>query len=254
MHTSSGEGIPRLQVQGLTAGYGADPVIRDVSVSVHAGQIATVIGPNGAGKSTLLKAVMGFLRLASGSVLLDGASLNGQRAAQIARRGVGYVPQVRDIFDSLSVGENLEMGAYLVPKRHVAQRLDEVFELFPQLSALRRQRADNLSGGERKMLAMARVLMGRPRVLLLDEPTANLAPKMAHGLLHEHVTRLAAANVAVLLVEQRAADALSIADWAYVMVSGRVATDGAAADLHSRADIGKLFLGRASRTTQGGSP
>lgn len=241
MRSSSAD--PVLSVQGLTAGYNADPVVQRVSVAAGRGEIAAIIGPNGAGKSTLLKSVMGLLNCTSGAVLLDGEDVTKMRTDQLVRRGMAYVPQVRDVFGPLSVLENLMMGGYLVPKSDRASRVDAALELFPALAKRRRQRADTLSGGERKMLAIATVSMMRPKVLLLDEPTANLSARIGNAFLEEQVPNVSNLGVAVLLVEQRAVEALAIADTGYVMVGGGIVASGPAKDLGDRGEIASMFLG-----------
>jgi ABC-type branched-subunit amino acid transport system ATPase component len=218
-------------------------VIRDVSISVGPGEIVAVIGPNGAGKSTLLKSLVGILRPTGGRVVLGADDVTGHSPEELARRGVGYVPQVNDIFEPLTVLENLEMGGYLLSSAQVKARVVEVGAVFPQLPPMLKRRADKLSGGERKMLAIARVLMLDPNVLILDEPTANLSPKLADSLLREHVTRLAGLGKAVLLVEQRARAALQIAAWTSVLVSGSVRLEGRPEDLQKQEDFEELFLG-----------
>jgi ABC-type branched-subunit amino acid transport system ATPase component len=247
MLTSSAERDPlaaHLEVSDLSAGYGQAPVIRGIDLSVGREEVVSVVGPNGAGKSTLLKTVLGVLTPMEGTIRLDGADIGGLRTDQIARRGVGYVPQVKDVFDPLTVRENLEMGGYVLGRRPAAERLEEVFELYPALAAMRDRYGGHLSGGERKLLAMARVLMTRPTVLVLDEPTAGLAPQLAHQVLHEQVARLAATGVAVLLVEQHARDALTISDRAYVLAAGQVVLVDRAASLLERPDLHEIFLGR----------
>jgi ABC-type branched-subunit amino acid transport system ATPase component len=234
---------PSLRAEHLTAGYGGAPVIRDVSISVGPGEIVAIIGPNGAGKSTLLKSLVGILRLDSGTIMLGDEDVTNRPPEQLARRGVGYVPQVNDIFEPLTVLENLEMGGYLLNGVQIRARVGEVGNVFPQLPPLLKRRADKLSGGERKMLAIARVLMLDPKVLILDEPTANLSPKLADALLREHVQRLAGAGKAVLLVEQRARAALQIADWTSVLVSGTTRLEGRPDELLERQDFEELFLG-----------
>jgi ABC-type branched-subunit amino acid transport system ATPase component len=234
---------PSLRAEHVTAGYGGVPVIRDVSISVGAGEIVAIIGPNGAGKSTLLKSLVGILRLDSGTIMLGDEDVTNRPPEQLARRGVGYVPQVNDIFEPLTVLENLEMGGYLLNAAQVRARVGQVGDVFPQLPPMLKRRADKLSGGERKMLAIARVLMLDPKVLILDEPTANLSPKLADALLREHVHRLAAAGKAVLLVEQRARAALQIADWTSVLVSGTTRLEGRPDELLERQDFEELFLG-----------
>lgn len=233
-----------LVVEDLVAGYGGAPIVHGVDVSVGAGEVATIVGPNGAGKSTLLKAVMGQVEVLEGSVVLDGVPVTGLPGEQLARRGIGFVPQAKDVFATLNVVENLEMGGYLVPKGRLAARMDEVLEIFPALGAMRARTASKLSGGERKMLAIARVLMSQPRVIVLDEPTSNLSPGLAHEVLDGQVKALVEAGAAVLLVEQKAKEALAISDWAYVLVAGLVHLTGPASELLARADIAELFLGR----------
>jgi ABC-type branched-subunit amino acid transport system ATPase component len=233
----------RLELAGIAAGYGAAPVISDVSLTVGAGEIVAVVGPNGAGKSTLLKTVLGILHPSRGSISLDGQRIDRLSTTRVARRGIGYVPQVRDVFEPLTVRENLEMGGYTIRRGEIAARLDEVFAVFPELSVMAGRMAGYLSGGERKLLAMGRVLMRRPGLLVLDEPTAGLAPKLAQELLTRHVTELATGGTAVLLVEQHTRDALGIAHWAYVMASGQVRLAGPAAEVGNRADLSDIFLG-----------
>ncbi|HVC05908.1 MAG TPA: ABC transporter ATP-binding protein [Candidatus Acidoferrales bacterium] len=235
-----------LRAEGITSGYGGVPVIQDVSLSVGLGEIVAVIGPNGAGKSTLLKSLVGILRVTAGRVMLGTDDVTNRPPEQLARRGVGYVPQVQDIFEPLTVLENLEMGAYLLPASVIHTRVPEVLDVFPALKPMLKRRADKLSGGERKMLAIARVLMLDPQVLILDEPTANLAPQLAEKLLHEQVKGLGAMGKAVLLVEQRARAALEIAAWTCVLVSGSTRLEGRPGELLDRQDFEELFLGAAT--------
>jgi ABC-type branched-subunit amino acid transport system ATPase component len=232
-----------LKATGVTAGYGGSPIVRDIAISVGAGEVVAIIGPNGAGKSTLLKSLVGILRVTAGSVEIAGEDVTNHPPEDLARRGVGYVPQVQDIFEPLSVLENLEMGGYLLRSSELPARVKQVCEVFPALAAMLKRRADKLSGGERKMLAIARVLMLDPRVLILDEPTANLSPKLADGLLREHVRRLADLGKAVLLVEQRARAALEVANWTQVLVSGLTRLEGRPGELLARPDFEELFLG-----------
>jgi ABC-type branched-subunit amino acid transport system ATPase component len=248
MPTSSAEQagpLAHLELSGVSAGYGQAPVISSIDLTVGREEVVSVVGPNGAGKSTLLKTVLGVLTPMEGTIRLGGKDIAGLRTDQIARRGVGYVPQVKDVFDPLTVRENLEMGGYVLGRRAAAERLEEIFELYPTLGAMRERYGGHLSGGERKLLAMARVLMTRPTVLVLDEPTAGLSPQLAHQLLHERVAALAATGVAVLLVEQHARDALTISDRAYVLAAGQVVLVDRAASLLERPDIHEIFLGRA---------
>jgi ABC-type branched-subunit amino acid transport system ATPase component len=239
-----------LEITNLSAGYGQSPVIRDLDLTVAREEVVSVIGPNGAGKSTLLKSVLGVISPMGGKITLEGNRISGLRTDQIARKGVGYVPQVRDVFDTLTVRENLEMGGYVLARREVEGRLEEVMELYPALAAMGNRYAGYLSGGERKMLAMGRVLMTRPSLLVLDEPTAGLSPQLAHELLHDHVGRLASTGVAILLVEQHAREALAISDWAYVLASGQVALADSASALLERPDIHEIFLGRTAAAVE----
>jgi ABC-type branched-subunit amino acid transport system ATPase component len=234
---------PLLEARRITSGYGGAPVVRDVSISVGAGEIVALIGPNGAGKSTMLKSLVGILKLSGGKILLGADDVTGHPPEDLAKRGVGYVPQVQDIFEPLSVRENLEMGGYLLKDSAIEARIKEVCGVFPLLAPMMRRRADKLSGGERKMLAIGRVLMLDPKVLILDEPTANLAPILADAVLRDQVRRLADAGKAVLLVEQRARAALEIADWTVVLVSGVTRLEGRPKDLLERSDFEALFLG-----------
>jgi ABC-type branched-subunit amino acid transport system ATPase component len=246
MPTSSGDTRDQqahLRLTSVAAGYGRVPVISDVSITVGLGEIVAVVGPNGAGKSTLLKAVLGIIVPSQGSITLAGEAIGGLRTDQITRRGVGYVPQVKDVFETLTVKENLEMGGYTIAHHEVADRIDEVMQVYPALAAMRHRQAGYLSGGERKMLAVGRVLMRRPSLLVLDEPTAGLAPQLAHELF-EHVTRLAGSGIAVLLVEQHAREALAISQWGYLMAAGQVQLAESAPAFLARPDIGDIFLGR----------
>ena len=238
-----------LVVAGLAAGYNRVAIIRNISMTVGRGEVVTVIGPNGSGKSTLVKAIMGVLTALEGDVRLDQARLTGLRADEVARVGVGYVPQVRDVFEPLTVKENLEMGATTLPRRAIGERMDGVLAAYPQLAGLLNRQAGKLSGGERKMVAIGRVLMTQPSVVILDEPTAGLSPKLATQLLESYVSGLANRGAAVLLVEQRARQALRISDFAYVMASGEVMIASPATDLLARDDLGQVFLGRGGPET-----
>jgi len=232
-----------LRVESLSAGYDGRPVVQDISINVSPGEVVAIVGPNGSGKSTMLKAIVGVVAVLSGRVLLGDVELTNQKAEDIARAGVGYVPQVDDVFAPLSVKENLEMGGYLLPAQEVGARIGSVVEVFPRLGSMLSRRASKLSGGERKMLAMGRVLMLRPSLFLLDEPTANLAPQIARTLLRDHVRSLAEGGAAVLLVEQRAKAALEVADRAYVLGGGRLRMEGTPSELSDSPDFVESFLG-----------
>jgi branched-chain amino acid transport system ATP-binding protein len=232
-----------LAARDVTAGYGGDPVIRDISVSAAPGEVVSLVGPNGSGKSTLLKSLVGIVRISSGTVRVGDQDITNQPPEEIARAAVGYVPQVDDVFGPLTVKENLEMGGYLLHRRQVAERVERVVAIFPRLGGMLGRGASKLSGGERKMLAMGRVLMLDPGLFLLDEPTANLAPKVAAELLEEHVRRLAASGASVLIVEQRARAVLAISDRTYVLGGGEVRMEGTPAELSGRPDFVESFLG-----------
>jgi branched-chain amino acid transport system ATP-binding protein len=234
------------EIDGVSAGYGGPPIIEDVCLSVTRGTVAVVAGPNGAGKSTLVKSIMGQARVSRGAIRLGGLDLTNLPAEQIARRGIGYVPQHDNVFATLTVTENLELGGYLLRRKVRAARVKEIFDIFPRLHDLRHRVVGRLSGGERKMVAVGRVLMLRPSLLILDEPTAGLSVPLTKKLFEEDVRTLADQGAAVLLVEQKATEALRIADWGYILVSGRVEVSQSAAEILARPDIGEVFLGSAA--------
>jgi ABC-type branched-subunit amino acid transport system ATPase component len=235
-------GLP-LRAQGITAGYGGDPVIRDITVQTSPGEVVSLVGPNGSGKSTLLKSLVGVVRVSSGTVRVGDRDLTNAAPEDMARAAVGYVPQVDDVFAPLTVRENLEMGGYLLRRAQIAEHIERVLAIFPRLGGMLGRSAGKLSGGERKMLAMGRVLMLDPGVFLLDEPTANLAPKVATSLLTEHVRKLAASGAAVLIVEQRARAVLAISDRTYVLGGGEIRMAGTPAELSASPDFVESFLG-----------
>lgn len=243
-----------LSTHDLTAGYNGRPVVHGVSIDVQPGQVVSIVGPNGSGKSTLLKSIVGVVKVLSGTVLLDGANIANTAPEDIARTGVGYVPQIDDVFGPLSVRENLEMGGYLLPQKEVAGRIERVVTYFPKLGTMLGRRAAQLSGGERKMLAMGRVLMLEPSLFVLDEPTANLAPLIAMELLHEHVRQLAVAGASVLIVEQRAKAVLEISDHTYVLAGGRLRMQGSPKELADSPDFVASFLGGGAAGSAPGSP
>jgi ABC-type branched-subunit amino acid transport system ATPase component len=235
-------GVP-LRATGVTAGYGGDPVIRNVTVRADPGEVVSLVGANGSGKSTFLKSLVGVVRVTTGTVVIGESDMTRKAPEEVARAGVGYVPQIDDVFAPLTVRENLEMGGYLLPSRQVRARIDEVTTVFPRLGAMLSRAAGKLSGGERKMLAMGRVLMLQPSVFLLDEPTANLAPAIARTLLEEHVRSLAKGGASVLVVEQRARAVLAISDRTYVLAGGEVRMEGTPAELAASPAFVESFLG-----------
>jgi len=240
---SHAERPSRLRVEQLDAGYGHGLIINGVDVSVGAGELVAVIGPNGAGKSTLLKAITGQIKPEGGRVYLDDRDVTSLRGDRLARAGIGYVPQAKDVFRTLTVRENLELGGYTLPRRDVEGRIEGVLETFPILRGLIDRRVNKLSGGERKMVAIGRVLMLEPATIMMDEPTAGLASDLADVVLREHIPRLTSRGAAVLLVEQKALEALSVADRGYVMVGGSVRITGSGSELLARPDIREIFLG-----------
>lgn len=231
-----------LQADGITAGYGGPPIIKDVSIRILAGRITAVVGPNGAGKSTLLKALSGVVRPSAGSFRVRGEPGSGLPPERLVRLGLAYVPQVANIFPGLTVRENLEMGGYC-RKGGVAQRIEELCGLFPDLAAALRRPAGSLSGGQRNMLAMARGLMLDPVVMLLDEPSAGLSPTF-QSLLWEQIHKVASTGVGVCVVEQNTRRTLRHAHWAYVLVLGENRLDGPAQELLHDEEVVNLYVGR----------
>jgi len=233
-----------LSTKALTAGYGGPPIIEDISLTVRAGQIAAIVGPNGAGKSTLLKALVGILKVSRGDVYVQGRKTTNIPPEKLVKRGLGYVPQVSNIFPDLTVRENMEMGAY-TRRRGVDARIDELCELFPDLGTSLRRRAGMLSGGQRSMLAMARALMLKPVVMLLDEPSAGLSP-LLQDTLWEQIERISATGVGICVVEQNTRRTLRHAHWAYILVLGRNRLDGPAQELLHDESVVELYIGRMS--------
>jgi branched-chain amino acid transport system ATP-binding protein len=232
-----------LQVEGLSAGYGKLQILSDITVTASSGEVTVVVGPNGSGKSTLLRAISGLASLFGGKVMLDGRRIYGMPSHEIARMGIAYLPQTENVFTNLSVQENFRLAGYTVRRRELDDKVKELYELFPRLRDYLRTRASNLSGGERQMLAMGMALVREPRVMMFDEPTASLSPKIATQVL-EMITTLAKEHkITVILVEQNARKALEIGDRAYLLVSGRKAFEGTAQELLNHKELAKLYLG-----------
>ena len=230
-----------LQASDIIAGYGETEILHGVSVAVGAGEIVTIIGPNGCGKSTLMKAITGLVTVRSGRVTFDGDDISDLAPQRIVRAGLCYVPQTANVFPSLSIRENLEMGAF-VRKDDYSGRIDEMFDLFPDLAARPSARAGSLSGGQRQMLAIARALMLDPALLLLDEPSAGLSPAMV-GLVFERIQGINRAGVSLLLVEQNAREALRMSDRGYVLSSGENRLEDAGQALLDNPEVARLYLG-----------
>jgi branched-chain amino acid transport system ATP-binding protein len=231
-----------LTAKAIVAGYGAaDEILKGLDFAIQPGEIACIIGPNGAGKSTLLKVIAGLLRPKAGAVALDGEDITGRLPRDIARAGLAYVPQEHNIFPTMSVRENLEMGGYVEPKA-VPARIEQAFARFPVLAAKRRHAARTLSGGERQMLAMAMALMVEPRILLLDEPSAGLSPLAAEKLF-DAIVDINKAGLSIGMVEQNASEALAISHRGYILVDGRNSRTGEAQALAADPEIRRIFLG-----------
>jgi ABC-type branched-subunit amino acid transport system ATPase component len=230
-----------LSVEGVSAGYEQMEILHDVSIEVRPGEIVTLIGPNGAGKSTLMKTVFGLLRPRRGTIRLEGRDVTGLAPSALVRRGISYVPQVDNVFPSLTVEENLEMGA-VVREDDVRPRIEEVLAIFPILRAKRRLKAGGLSGGERQMVAMGRALMLDPRLLLLDEPSAGLSPVLV-DVVFEKIEAINRGGVAILLVEQSAREALRRSHRGYLLAGGQVRLEGPGPALLENPDVARLYLG-----------
>lgn len=250
MTEASAAGTAVLSVENLVAGYIPEVnILNGCDIVVYPGEFVGIIGPNGAGKSTILKAVLGQCSVRSGSVTLDGADIVGHKAHELVGRGVGYVPQNRNVFQSLTVTENLEMGCYLRPKVF-RQRFDYVTKLFPRLLERRNTRAGSLSGGERQMVAMSRALMMEPKLLLLDEPSAGLSPVLQDEVFLNCRT-INQAGVAILMVEQNARRCLQVIDRGYVLDQGSNAYSGTGRELLADPAVIELYLGTLAKASGG---
>lgn len=234
--------MPLLQVDTITAGYGDTEILRGLSIQVKVDEVVSIIGPNGAGKSTLMKTVFGLLHPRQGTITFDGQDISQVPPHQIVRLGMCYVPQVANVFTTLTVEENLEMGAFPLGKADLTERKDSVYDMFPKLRQRRRQLAGKMSGGERQMVAMGSALMMNPKLLLLDEPTAALSPKLVDEIF-ERITRINESGIGVLMVEQNARQSLSMAHRGYVLANGENRHEGTGKDLLNDPNVGRLYLG-----------
>tara|TARA_R100001230_G_C5688004_1_gene198815 strand:+ start:3133 stop:3861 length:729 start_codon:yes stop_codon:yes gene_type:complete len=232
---------PLLEARDVHGGYGSMNILNGVNMTLYADEVGVIVGPNGAGKSTMLKAVFGLLNVNQGEILLNGQPIHNLPPNQLVERGMGFVPQEKNVFPSLSVKENLEMGAYLKPQ-NVKRMLEQVYEFFPPLVEKRYQPAGELSGGQRQMVAMGRALMAEPSLLLLDEPTAGLSPLYMNEIF-DRVKKVNAAGVGILMVEQNAKQALAIADKGFVLAAGQNRFTDTGAALLADPDVAKSFLG-----------
>lgn len=234
-----------LNIQKITAGYGDGPIIiKDISMNVKEGEIVTIIGPNGAGKSTVLRSIFGITRLHGGSISFYNEDITKIRTESVVKRGICYVPQGRSIFRSMTVEENLEMGAFIrSDKNYVKRKLEEMYEKFPKLYERRKQKTRQLSGGEQQMVSVARALMLEPQLLLLDEPSLGLAPKIIQEVF-KMLLQIRKHGVSILMVEQNAKAALGISDRGYVLELGENRLEGDGKKLLNDKKVGELYLGK----------
>ena len=241
-----------LVVENVVSGYGKVDIVRDISLTVDNGEFVTIIGPNGSGKSTLMKTIFGLVTAWSGDIRFNGKTITTQSPDRIARQGIGYVPQLENVFPTLTVLENLEMGMFLHRQRSKKREdlqadLDFVYNLFPILKERKKERARTLSGGERQMLAMARAIIGKPQLLMLDEPTAALAPNLVDQILNT-ISEIRKRGISILLIEQNARKSLAISDRAYVLAVGRMVHSGEAKSLLESSEIRRHYLGERKAT------
>lgn len=230
-----------LTAQNIISGYTKVDILHNVTIKAKPGQIISIIGPNGAGKSTLLKTIFGILTPKNGKVLLKGEDITGLKPDKIVQKGISYVPQVNNVFPSLTIRENLEMGAF-IRKDDYNGRIEDMFTLFPVLKDKSNQTANRLSGGQRQMVAMGRALMLDPDLLLLDEPSAGLAPRLV-SMIFEKIIEINESGVAMIIVEQNAREALKMADHGYVLAMGKNVLDDTGKALLTNEEVGRLYLG-----------
>lgn len=237
-----------LALISVSGGYGETEILHNVSMHVDNGEIVVIIGPNGAGKSTAMKAVLGVLNLTAGKIILSDQDITGTPPERVVQHGVCYVPQTSNIFPSLSVEENLEMGGF-IRNDDLRPRINEIYQLFPPLKEKRKQPAGTLSGGQRQMVAMGKALMLEPKVLLLDEPSAGLSPKYRSEIF-AIIKQIHQTGTPILMVEQNAKEALKISSRGYILVDGQNRIDGTGEELLANKDVAKLFLGATTESAQ----
>jgi ABC-type branched-subunit amino acid transport system ATPase component len=230
-----------LKAENITAGYGEIDILHGVHIEVESGKIVAIIGPNGAGKSTFLKTAFGILKPRYGTIMLKDEDITELNPDKVARKGMSYVPQVENVFPTLTIQENLEMGAFIRDDDY-SKRLEEIYELFPVLKGRKKHKAGHLSGGQRQMVAMGRALMVDPTVLLLDEPSAGMAPIIVADIF-EKITEINETGVSMIIVEQNARDALKMAHHGYVLAMGKNVLDDAGDALLANEEVGRLYLG-----------
>ena len=227
--------------KNITAGYGGADIIKNCNIELNEGEIVVIIGPNGAGKSTAMKAMLGMLKLKTGSVIFNNKNITNMLPQDRVKLGIAFVPQTKNVFTGMSVEENLEMGAFL-REDNIKNTIDQIYELFPILKDKRKQNVAELSGGQRQQVAFGRALMTKPKILMLDEPTAGVSPIVMDDLF-SRIIEVGKTGVGILMVEQNAKQALSIANRGYVMVNGQNRIDGLGTDLLNNQDVRKSFLG-----------
>jgi branched-chain amino acid transport system ATP-binding protein len=244
--------MPLLELRSVAIGYGHHRVLEDINLTLDRGEIVTLLGANGAGKSTLAKAVSGLLRPLSGAIVLDSVPIEALPPAERLRRGIAHVPEGRQVFAGMTVAENLALGAYAIPAKDYAEQLEKVWALFPVLRERMNDIAGNFSGGQQQMLAIARGLMAKPKILVLDEPSLGVAPLLVAEIFRL-IVALRKQGITILLAEQNAKAALSIADRGYVFENGRITLSGAAKDLLNSPEIAERYLGMSGTAETSGA-
>ncbi len=230
-----------IEVKNIIAGYGGAPILKGLNLAIEQSDIGVIVGPNGAGKSTALKAIFGLLKVSSGEIIFQGQNIKNSLPDKLVPLGLSFVPQEKNVFTSLTVHENLEMGAF-IRKDDFSDSLDEIYEMFPPLKAKRHQHAGELSGGQRQMVAMGRALMSKPKLLLLDEPSAGLSPRYVIEIF-EQIKKINQLGVGILMVEQNAKQALSFASKGFVLANGTNSFSGTGKELLNNPEVAKSFLG-----------
>ena len=230
------------KVSGLHSGYDGTIIIEDIDLNVQTDEIVTIIGPNGSGKSTLLKSIFGIVKPQQGKIEFLNESIIGIKPFRVFEKGISYVPQVENIFSNLTISENLDIGFYTSKIKDTKNELDKIYSIFPQLKNKNSIKSGNLSGGERQMLAIARALIGDPKLLLLDEPTASLAPNLVNEIMQKLI-QIKKSGTSILLVEQNAKKSLAISDRCYVLAMGKNFFDGKASEVINNKELGRMFLG-----------
>ena len=233
--------MPLIEVKDVIGGYGGAPILNGVNIAIEQSDIGVIVGPNGAGKSTTLKAIFGLLKVTGGKVLFEGEEITNSLPDKLVPRGLSFVPQEKNVFTSMTVQENLEMGGF-IRRDDLTGTLNEIFDMFPVLAEKRKQPAGELSGGQRQMVAMGRALMSKPRLLMLDEPSAGLSPKYVLEIF-EHIVTVNKAGVGILMVEQNARQALAFASRGFVLASGKNRYTGTGPELIADPEVAKSFLG-----------